>query len=439
MSRVRIVGGTIAKHTVGKYNMYAEENIVFHSDKVVSEKGDENGVVYKKPKKHKPLTDIKVLKVEGPFDENGKLVNTVEKGKYYTYKASSSRKPNDVELKMLKWATQNDNDKIIELLGVSSHNTLKNDKIIISIAINQNCEKAHVYAYFKKASDKVRVSVDLEKKFPMLILQGSRRKGKNRANTSIADDMLYNDYPENSIGFERLTKELYDETYNVEKQDSFYNATSRADNAKNKSEKIVEKIKKFSKKSSDDLFVIFKDDIEYFSSGDIETVAKAMVDKMKKNEGGEYTNDKLTQAVINHANSKTFITSIKKVIVEYLKDNKGIIDKLEITDDSNGVLYNLLKRDKVDNPKFSDKFSGLGITINDVWAYQVFITDYSVKGNRFEMSLEYIYWDHFGLDYPDIQKYDNDIFYSWFVLQHFRGYKPFLTKIDIVGEIKGEF
>ena len=53
------------------------------------------------------------------------------------------------------------------------------------------------------------------------------------------------------------------------------------------------------------------------------------------------------------------------------------------------------------------------------------------------MGLEYIYYDHFGLDFPDIHKYDKDIFYAWFVLQHFRGYKPFITKLDIAGEIKG--
>ncbi len=49
MSRIRIVGGTISKHTVGKHSMYAEENIVFQSDKVVSEKGEEKGITYGKP------------------------------------------------------------------------------------------------------------------------------------------------------------------------------------------------------------------------------------------------------------------------------------------------------------------------------------------------------------------------------------------------------
>lgn len=41
MSRIRVVGGKITKHTVGSHNMYAEESIVFHSDKAISEKGEE--------------------------------------------------------------------------------------------------------------------------------------------------------------------------------------------------------------------------------------------------------------------------------------------------------------------------------------------------------------------------------------------------------------
>ena len=43
-------------------------------------------------------------------------------------------------------------------------------------------------------------------------------------------------------------------------------------------------------------------------------------------------------------------------------------------------------------------------------------------------------FDHFGLDYPDIEKYDNDIFIAWFILQHFRGYKPFITKISFTSK-----
>jgi len=50
MSRFRIVGGTITKTTKGAHHMYAGENIVFSSSKTVTETGDENGVVFGKPK-----------------------------------------------------------------------------------------------------------------------------------------------------------------------------------------------------------------------------------------------------------------------------------------------------------------------------------------------------------------------------------------------------
>ena len=38
---------------------------------------------------------------------------------------------------------------------------------------------------------------------------------------------------------------------------------------------------------------------------------------------------------------------------------------------------------------------------------------------------------NFGLDAPDIYKFDKEIFYVWFILQHFRGFKPLITKMKI--------
>jgi len=39
----------------------------------------------------------------------------------------------------------------------------------------------------------------------------------------------------------------------------------------------------------------------------------------------------------------------------------------------------------------------------------------------------------------DLAKFDEDIFYCWFVLQHFMGYKPFITKISITETCYGKF
>jgi uncharacterized protein (TIGR03034 family) len=447
MSKITYIGGDYIEWTGGEYTEYSNKitistnqkiNITADGEKRFGDKPEDSPII-----EH---TDLRITKLEGPFDKEGKLVKTVKKGTFYTYKATPNRKPNEVEPKMLKWATQSDEGKKKELKGVSSYNQLdKEGKIIINIAINEDCKKTKVYAYFIKPSDEVRVKFDLAP--PILILQGTRRKGKKiivvngkkKSSSDTSIDMLYADYAENELGFEKLRKQLYEENYDVEKQDSWYNIKSREDYAKEESDYTIGKIKEFCKKTNNKLFEIFRNDITYYSSGKVEEVAIAMVDKMSKNEGGEFINLNLTNGVIAHENSISFINSIEKVIKEYLRKNNGEIEKLNIKDDSNGLLYALLVRDKVDNPKFSDKFSGLGITINDVWAYQVYVKSYKTNGNKFEMELEYIYYDHFGLDYPDIQKYDKNIFYSWFVLQHFRGYKPFITKINIVSNLKGTF
>ena len=58
--------------------------------------------------------------------------------------------------------------------------------------------------------------------------------------------------------------------------------------------------------------------------------------------------------------------------------------------------------------------------------------------NKYEVTL----WDHFGLNLTDMEKIFNIIpsigetFVCWFILQHLRGYKPFITKITFEKEFK---
>lgn len=447
MGNITIIANNFFENASGSIRDDGAEIRNQSANKVVQNGGE--GVNYDKNKDRKTPTDIRITKVEGPFDDKGKLVEKISLGTFYVFKATATRKPTIVELKLLKWALKLDDKGKDIVAGTASLNKLDGDKIIISFKVNNDFEKAKVYAFYQKADDGVSVNLSLKKiKFPMLILQGSRRKGKkaikkNKKTISTQEvslDMLSGDYSEDEVGYNKLKDELYKENYDAEKQDSFYNITSRSENALKNAEYTISQIKEFTKKTDSDLFKIFRNDIENYSQGEIEDVAHEMVDKMKANTGGEYSNKKLTDAVIKHENSITFISKVKEVIQEFLKENKGNIEDLEIKDESNGKLYtNLADKKNARNPQFSDKFSGLGITINDVWAYQIFITRYKTNGNTFEMGLEYIYYDHFGLDYPDIQKYDKNIFYSWFVLQHFRGYKPFITKLDIVGEFRGTF
>jgi hypothetical protein len=162
-AKVTFIGGDYIEIIKGKKTEYAK-SFEINSNKQINEtaaKGKTYGTPGAAPKTEIP-TDLKVTKVEGPFDENGKKVDKVKKGSFYTYKATPSRKPTVAEVILLKWATKNDNGEIKELIGVSSKNQLsKEGEIIINIAINEDCEIAKIYAYFKKASEKVSAVIVL--------------------------------------------------------------------------------------------------------------------------------------------------------------------------------------------------------------------------------------------------------------------------------------
>ena len=133
------------------------------------------------------------------------------------------------------------------------------------------------------------------------------------------------------------------------------------------------------------------------------------------------------------------------------RNSREAIAAIEIKeeDEETGLLYENLEYKDI---AFSDKFSGLGIILNGIWAYEVYIKkiqivkeeDYPLY-EKINIELDFIYYDHFGLDYPDIEKrrpptiecgghslisWEHDIFYAWFVLQHFRGYIPFITRVS---------
>lgn len=164
-----------------------------------------------------------------------------------------------------------------------------------------------------------------------------------------------------------------------------------------------------------------------------------MILKMQNKEGGEYSHLDLTNAVIDHVNTRNFIDNVKKWVSAYLRLDKfkENLEGLRITDDSEGIIYHSSFKQKVDKPRFNnffDKTTGIQIAINDVWAYKISLTEYYLKNNEPHGKLQFDFYDHFGLDYPDIEKYQNDIFIAWFVLQHFRSYNPFITKISFISK-----
>ncbi|MBF4516839.1 hypothetical protein IRZ71_10805 [Flavobacterium sp. ANB] len=72
MSRIRIVGGTITKTTVGDHNIYSEGNIVYNSGKSITETSDE-GITYGEPK-DPPKREASDFDITFELDKNEKSV-----------------------------------------------------------------------------------------------------------------------------------------------------------------------------------------------------------------------------------------------------------------------------------------------------------------------------------------------------------------------------
>jgi hypothetical protein len=443
MGKITIIANNISEEASGNIRSDASHIVNQSGGKIIQ--NSDKGINYNDYQDRQPPTDIRIKKVEGPYDGNDKIADKIELGKFYVFKATPTRKPTFVEIALLKWAIKLDDGKKEIIGGVASHNKLEGGKIIISFKINRDFEKARIYAFYQKPDDLVSVELSLKKlKFPMLILQSISRKGKKtilnskgvkESSNETAVDLLYNDYQENEVGFQKLRTEIYNESFASHKQDGTFDFTARDKKASEKTDLIIEKIKLFYKKNDTELFEIFRSNAESVSRGKLEDNIFRMILKMENNEGGEYSNSDLTKAVIEHENTQIFISNVKKWTIHYLKLDKikNNVETLRIIDDSAGLIYNSNFKEVVDKPRFnnySDTLSGIQIAINDVWSYKIFITQLNLDNDTPHGELHFDFYDHFGLDFPDIEKYDNDIFIAWFILQHFRGYKPFITKVS---------
>lgn len=117
---------------------------------------------------HEP---IKILKLEGPFDEKGKLVEILNIDKKYEYKITKfNRKIKQDELNKLQWAIQFDGEK--EYSHYSSFNGKKTLSINMAKLLKPKDKKnkinMRVYAYFKTPSNKVSIINLIEGQYPKL-------------------------------------------------------------------------------------------------------------------------------------------------------------------------------------------------------------------------------------------------------------------------------
>lgn len=434
--------------TAEKVRWNSTGETALQSGKRVSVSGRENGVSFHKndPVTLHVATAVKVKKVEGP--------KSVVNGNMYEFSATEfSEKVSDTHLRLVRWAYSFDDGKTI--VPFKTGTTRVKDGVaykMITIDANTVDKEVSVYAFFRKPDKKVVAAANIY--YLPMVVDVYRVPGLNEAGTDIANDMAYGKGKTNGRVYATADVDAYKKSFLNDgfdnKQDAKY-----ANQSGNGSFKAVytEKqildsgyLMQFSNWASDNdsLFYDFRYMVSLMARGELNDNIYAMIDKFEANTGGVYENAKLTAAVQASDSTKQFCKNIEHEIAERIKKGGGDLSKVEDRKIYQGNEDGYRKSHPYGHPSFTYKkewnlLKGLTIAINDVWCYKVTLLSYKEKGDTYKAKYEIQLWDHFGLDLPDMEKFYSygAGFRAWFLLQHHRGYKPFLTKMVFTNEFSG--
>lgn len=163
----------------------------------------------------------------------------------------------------------------------------------------------------------------------------------------------------------------------------------------------------------------------------------ALIGHFKDSTGTPFSNAYMDQKLKEHPSFHTFVYQEKGVFFnlnDQLKDASGNINKIQMP------LIGKISSDRTKFNTLKDKLNGMTLAVDDTSAYEVYVDDYKLTApNTFSCNLRIIVYDNYGLDAADIVKYGTIAgFRAWYVLQHVRGYKPFLTKMTCIIPIRNK-
>lgn len=184
-------------------------------------------------------------------------------------------------------------------------------------------------------------------------------------------------------------------------------------------------------KTHEELFGYMRKLFTMTSFGQRQQIALKMVEHFKSRQGGEFRNDLLNVLVNQDVSFIAWVDNIFEKLSMWIKEANG----------------NACNMKEAEIPRFSfddfnHKWNGMGIMIHQMHAIEVELTEfeYNVNTGNYKGIVKFHLYDHFGLDREDvvkghqrnIQPYGSeDGFKAWWILQHYKGYKPFLTHIEI--------
>jgi len=379
---------------------------IFEFDKILGYKSlfSNNLSPIKSETKKIDIEKIQVINFEGP--------QSVCLGAVYQYKITSFNVPYfDLDLNLLL-------DKInfgyeIDNVGITKiNNKAKYDSTANQIVLNFKIPKIStatfikLYAWTNNPKNAVGISSKIIN-YPFYF-DRYKLKGLNKNITAIADDICYGDGVNKTEHFAYSQEQIYDLGVLI-KQNSI------SDNNETLWNGLKEMV------------------TTLFSVGELEKVALEMIKNFKESQGKEFTNSILNNYVEKHDSTIRFLIEVEQGIKGLLNFSKG--DPTILLDE---FIY-LDSDSRFGRPKFSTNtdtfFGGLTICINDTWAYEISIKSFdSNDGVNYSINYSVIIYDHFGLDLPDLKVEKYYILYgfrAWFILQHLRNIKPFITKVEI--------
>ncbi len=176
---------------------------------------------------------------------------------------------------------------------------------------------------------------------------------------------------------------------------------------------------------------------------DLKSVAFQAWERFCLGVGGTFSSSVLTKAVDDHDKTTEFCYA-------FIKDLRREI--LNRQCDLTGFVPLPIGRYAFDS--LTDKVTGLGILIHDIWSLKAELRDYQgawdsvLQEGAFYGTVVFTLTDDFGLDWNDIVLHGNDHkpptlsrfntgdrFKAWYILQHFRKAKPFFIEIVINRDI----
>ena len=108
----------------------------------------------------------RVVKIEGPFNKEDKLVSSLVPGEAYYYLGSNIIQLEEADLLTMKWAYKIDNGKITPFLKATNTRSQSHNKLSGSLPKDIPASEITIYAYFNKPSDDISIRMPVSKTAP---------------------------------------------------------------------------------------------------------------------------------------------------------------------------------------------------------------------------------------------------------------------------------